>query len=138
VIGVLARGGFARAGTGGGHRGRSMYQFSYSEVAEDSRQEMRGLERRVLDQAIDLLRIARDRGPGSRELIDALFFYRRLWSIFMDDLANPENELPEELRAGLISIGIWIVKEIELVRSGKATDLTAMIEISEIIRDGLR
>lgn len=115
-----------------------MYQFSYSEVAEDSRQEMRGLERRVLDQAIALLRTAREKGPGSRELIDALFFYRRLWSIFMDDLANPENELPEELRAGLISIGIWIVKEIELIRSGKTIDLTAMIEISEIIRDGLK
>ncbi len=112
-----------------------MYQFSYSEVAEDSPQEMRGMERRVLDQAIALLGVARDKGPGSRELVDALFFYRRLWSIFMDDLANPENELPEELRAGLISIGIWIVKEIELIRSGKANDLTAMIEISEIIRD---
>lgn len=115
-----------------------MYQFSYSEVAEDSPQEMRGMERRVLDQAIALLRVARDRGPGSRELVDALFFYRRLWSIFMDDLANPDNELPEELRAGLISIGIWIVKEIELIRSSKANDLTAMIEISEIIRDGLK
>jgi len=115
-----------------------MYQFSYSEVAEDSPQEMRGMERRVLDQAIELLRVARAMGPGSRELVDALFFYRRLWSIFMDDLTNPENELPEELRAGLISIGIWIVKEIELIRSGKAKDLTAMIEISEIIRDGLK
>lgn len=115
-----------------------MYQFSYSEVADESPREMRGLERRVLDQAIALLRIARDKGPGSRELIDALFFYRRLWSIFMDDLANPENELPEELRAGLISIGIWIVKEIEFIRSGKSTDLTGMIEISEIIRDGLK
>lgn len=115
-----------------------MYQFSYSEVAEDSPREMRGMEQRVLDQAIELLRVARDKGPGSRELVDALFFYRRLWSIFMDDLANPENELPEELRAGLISIGIWIVKEIELIRSGKANDLTAMIEISEIIRDGLK
>jgi flagellar protein FlaF len=115
-----------------------MYQFSYSEVAEDSPREMRGMERRVLDRAVELLRIARDKGPGSRELVDALFFYRRLWSIFMDDLANPDNELPEELRAGLISIGIWIVKEIELIRSGKANDLTAMIEISEIIRDGLK
>ena len=56
----------------------------------------------------------------------------------MDDLANPENELPEALRAGLISIGIWMVKEIELIRSGKASDLRAMIEITEIIRDGLK
>lgn len=115
-----------------------MYQFSYAEVAEELPQEMRGLERRVLDQALELLRTAREKGPGSRALVEALFYYRRLWSIFMDDLANPENELPEELRAGLISIGIWMVKEIELIRSGKANDLTAMIEITEIIRDGLK
>src|SRR5471030_2251696 len=115
-----------------------MYQFSYAEVAEESPQEMRGMERQVLDQAVELLRIARATGPGSRELVDALFFTRRLWSIFMDDLANPENELPEELRAGLISIGIWMVKEIELIRSGKTTYLRAMIEITEIIRDGLK
>jgi flagellar protein FlaF len=115
-----------------------MYQFSYAEVAEESPQEMRMLERKVIDQAIDLLRIAKAKGPQSRELVDALFYYRRLWSIFMDDLANPENELPEALRAGLISIGIWMVKEIELVRSGKSNDLTSMIEITEIIRDGLK
>jgi flagellar protein FlaF len=115
-----------------------MYQFSYAEVAEESPQEMRVLERKVLDQAIELLCAARAKGPGSRELVDALFYYRRLWSIFMDDLANPENELPEALRAGLISIGIWMVKEIEIIRSGKATDLTAMIEITEIIRDALK
>ena len=30
-----------------------MYQFSYAEVAEESPQEMRGMERRVLDQAIE-------------------------------------------------------------------------------------
>jgi flagellar biosynthesis activator protein FlaF len=115
-----------------------MYQFSYAEVAEESPQEMRGMERQVLDRAIDRLRIAREKGPGSRELVDALYYYRRLWSIFMDDLANPENELSEELRAGLLSIGIWMVKEIELIRSGKTNDLTAMIEITEIIRDGLK
>jgi len=40
-----------------------MYQFSYAEVAEESPQEMRGMERRVLDQAIALLCMARDKGP---------------------------------------------------------------------------
>ena len=37
----------------------------------------------------------------------------------------------------LISIGIWVNKEIERIRTGNAKDLTAMIEINEIIRDGL-
>jgi flagellar biosynthesis activator protein FlaF len=114
-----------------------MYQFSYAEVVEDSPSEMRARERQAMDRAIDLLRAAQAKGYGSREMVDALFYLRRLWAIFMDDLNNPENELTPQLRAGLISIGIWVNKEIERVRTGVTKDLTAMIEINEIIRNGL-
>jgi flagellar biosynthesis activator protein FlaF len=114
-----------------------MYQFSYAEVVDESPVEMRARERQAMDRAIALLRAAQDKGYGSREMVDALFYLRRLWSIFLDDLNNPENELPQQLRAGLISIGIWVNKEIERIRTGNAKDLTAMIEINEIIRDGL-
>jgi len=114
-----------------------MYQFSYAEVLEDSPTELRARERQAMDQAIKLLCVARDKGPGAREVIDALFYLRRLWQIFLEDLNNPDNELPLQLRAGLISIGIWMNKEIERVRTGKATDLTPIIEINEIIRNGL-
>ncbi|HLW91739.1 MAG TPA: flagellar biosynthesis regulator FlaF [Roseiarcus sp.] len=114
-----------------------MYQFSYAEVIDDSPREMRARERQAMDHAIQLLRTAQEKGPRSREVIDALFYLRRLWSIFMNDLNHPENELPQQLRAGLISIGIWMNKEIERVRTGATGDLTPMIEINEIIRDGL-
>jgi flagellar protein FlaF len=115
-----------------------MYEFSYNEVVEESPQLMRARERQAMDRVIDLLRAARARGPGGREVIEALFYLRRLWAIFLDDLRNPDNELPEQLRAGIISIGIWMNKEIDRVRSGETTDLTPMIEINEIVRDGLR
>ena len=115
-----------------------MYEFSYNEVIEDSPQVMRAQERQAMDRVIELLRAARARGPGTRELIEALYYLRRLWAIFLDDLNNPDNELPDQLRAGIISIGIWMNKEIDRVRAGQTSDLTAMIEINEIIRDGLR
>jgi flagellar protein FlaF len=57
---------------------------------------------------------------------------------FLDDLRDPNNELPEQLRAGIISIGIWMLKEIERVRGRLTEDLTPMIEINELIRDGLK
>jgi flagellar protein FlaF len=114
-----------------------MYQFSYAEVIDDSPREMRARERQAMDRAIELLRTAQQKGPGTREVFEALFYLRRLWSIFLDDLNNPENELPQQLRAGLMSIGIWINKEIERVRTGKTKDLTPIIEINQIIRDGL-
>jgi flagellar protein FlaF len=115
-----------------------MYEFSYNEVIEESPQVLRAQERQAMDRVIELLRAARARGPGTREAIEALYYLRRLWAIFLDDLNNPDNELPDQLRAGIISIGIWMNKEIDRVRTGQTTDLTPMIEINEIIRDGLR
>jgi flagellar protein FlaF len=58
--------------------------------------------------------------------------------IFIDDLNDPSNELPAQLRAGIISIGVWMMKEIDRTRSGITNDLTPMIEINQLIRDGLK
>jgi flagellar biosynthesis activator protein FlaF len=115
-----------------------MYEFAYNEVIEESRQTMRARERQAMDRVIAMLQEAREKGPWSRERVEALFYLRRLWMIFLDDLNDPNNELPEQLRAGIISIGIWMVKEIDRARGGMTTDLTPMIEINELIRDGLK
>lgn len=114
-----------------------MFEFAYKDIVDDSPQAMRAQEARALDQVIDLLRAAVAAGPGSREVVNALYQLRRLWSIFLDDLNSPENGLPEALRAGIISIGIWVNKEIDRVRTGKTNDLSALIDINQIIRDGL-
>jgi flagellar protein FlaF len=115
-----------------------MYEFAYNEVIEDSRQTMRARERQAMDRVIAMLRTAQEKGPGSRERVEALFYLRRLWMIFLNDLNDPNNELPEQLRAGVISIGIWMMKEIDRVRGGATNDLTPMIEINALIRDGLK
>jgi flagellar protein FlaF len=115
-----------------------MYEFAYNEVIEDSRQTMRARERQAMDRVIGMLRAAHEKGPRSRERVDALYYLRRLWMIFLTDLNDPNNELPDQLRAGIISIGIWMNKEIDRVRSGQTDDLTPMIEINELIRDGLK
>jgi flagellar biosynthesis activator protein FlaF len=99
---------------------------------------MRARKRQAMDRVVEMLRAAQEKGPGSRERVEALFYLRRLWTIFLNDLNDPNNELPEQLRAGIISIGIWMMKEIERVRGGAATDLTPMIQINELIRDGLK
>ena len=114
-----------------------MYKFSYEETLSESGSRQRENERMALEQSIALLKSAEKAGPQSREAVDAIVFLNRLWSFFLEDLAKPENGLPDDVRAKLISIGIWINKEIERVRTGKTKDLTPMIEINQIIRDGL-
>ncbi len=114
-----------------------MYEFAYNEIVEESSRSMRAQEARALDRVIAMLREAEGNGPKSREGISALYQLKTLWTVFLDDLKGSENGLPTTLRAQLISIGIWIIKEIERLRGGQVTDLSPLIEINQIIRDGL-
>ena len=98
---------------------------------------MRERELQAFDKVIELLEAARARGVGSREGIEAIYYLRKLWWILLQDVQLPQNELPEELRAGLISIGRWMIREIDRIDQGNAEDLSRVIEINEIIRDGL-
>ena len=115
-----------------------MYQFSYAEIQTDSVADARERERQLLSRSIALLETARDKGGGSQEAVEAIHFANRVWTTLLQDLGSPENGLPKELRANLISIGLWILREAEEVRQGRAESFDGLIEVSQIIRDGIR
>jgi flagellar biosynthesis activator protein FlaF len=115
-----------------------MYQFSYAEIIEDGPQEARQRERQAMERAIELLELGREKGVKSHEAAESLDYMNNLWRILIEDLAQPENDLPEPLRAELISIGIWITREIKLMRIGHSDNFSGLIEICTIIRDGLK
>jgi flagellar protein FlaF len=115
-----------------------MYQFSYAEVLDETPQGARERERQALDRSIELLEAADKAGVRSREAIEALLFVRRLWSVLIEDLGDPENDLPQALRADLISIGLWIMREAEQIRLEKSSNFRGIIEVSTVIRDGLK
>ena len=73
----------------------------------------------------------------SREAIEAILFVRRLWGYLIEDLARPDNDLPQKLRADLISIGLWIMREAEQIRLETSSNFKGLIEVSTAIRDGL-
>ncbi len=114
-----------------------MYQFSYAEVLDETPKGARERERQTIDRSIELLREAETEGAQSREALEALLFVRRLWGYLIEDLAKPENDLPAKLRADLISIGLWILREAEQIRLEKSTNFKGLIEVSAAIRDGL-
>lgn len=114
-----------------------MYQAQYAEVLADDSTESRMHERTALEQASQLLAVAQMRGRRSREAVDALLFVSRLWTILLQDLASPENGLPAQLRADLISIGIWILKEADLIRREESDNFAGLIEICDGIRGAL-
>jgi flagellar protein FlaF len=115
-----------------------MYQTSYAEVLDDSNALARSYERQALTRAIELLTVAEKCGRRSREAIEALLFTRRLWNVLLQDLASSENALPVELRANLISIGIWVLKEAERIRREESDNFAGIIQICDTIRGGLK
>src|SRR5690606_12865758 len=118
--------------------GYRMYKFSYAEVQTDSVADAKDRERQLLSRSIDLLVAARDKGPRSMESVQAIHFLNRVWTSFVEDLGSDENELPQELRANLISIGLWLLREAEEIRQGRSDNFEGLIEVSQIIRDGIQ
>lgn len=115
-----------------------MYQFPYSEVLDDAPKSARERERKAIERSIELLEAAEKSGPGSPEAVQALVYVRRLWSVLVEDLASSENDLPQTLRADLISIGLWVTREAENLRLGKSQSFADLIEVSRSIYDGLK
>jgi flagellar protein FlaF len=115
-----------------------MYHFTYGEIVEDAGVGSRERERLALDKSIELLREANKNGGNNKAVLEALIYVRRLWSILLEDLAQPGNDLPVKLRADLISIGVWIMKEADRVRDGETQSLKGLIDVSSMIRDGLK
>jgi len=115
-----------------------MYQFSYAEVLDETPKGARDRERQAIDRSIELLRAAEKSGPRSREATEAMLYVCRLWSFLIEDLARPENDLPKPLRADLISIGLWLMREAEQIRLETSENFKGMIDVSTSIRDGLK
>jgi len=117
-----------------------MYQFSYAEIMEEGVAVSKDRERQVLERSITLLEEARDANGGQygKEAVEAVYFTRRVWIRFIEDLGNPENELADELRANLISIAIWILKELEKIRKRESSNFQGIIDITTIIKDGIK
>ncbi|PWB82604.1 MAG: flagellar biosynthesis regulator FlhF [Methylocystaceae bacterium] len=114
-----------------------MYRQYYAQVVEDSPGAARMRERELLERAIRLLAVAKIKGARSRESFEATSNLRQLWTIFIEDLGSEGNALPETLRASLISIGLWILREIDSIDSGGSDNFDGLIEINQMIADGL-
>jgi flagellar biosynthesis activator protein FlaF len=115
-----------------------LYPQLYAEQLAENASDCRDRERRALDHAIALLGTAATAGPQSKEAIEALDFVGKLWNVFIQDLVDPENDLPNALKADIISIGLWIIKGAALIRCGELASFGNLIEICSIIRDGLK
>ena len=68
--------------------------------------------------------------------MDALDWNRRVWNFMASDCADNGNGLPEQLRAGIISLSIFVGKYTsEVIQKGE--DFEPLIDINRTIMQGL-
>jgi flagellar biosynthesis activator protein FlaF len=114
-----------------------LYKISYADVQADSQADSKEREREVMDRSIELLSEARAKGADTFAAVEAIHYTVRIWTAFLEDLARNDNQLTKELRANLISVGIWILRECDAIRQGHTKTFDSLIDISQIIRGGL-
>ena len=114
-----------------------MYSAAYSEICEETPELQRNEEREILSRVIENLKGLDHNDLKSREAQDAMRLTERLWLAFIDDLSSEANSFPDQLKADLLSIGLYIVGELEKIRAGQSQDIESIIAINEIIYKGL-
>jgi flagellar protein FlaF len=68
--------------------------------------------------------------------MDALDWNRRVWSFMAADCASADNALPENLRASIISLSLWVGRySSEVMQKGE--DVEPLIDINRTIMQGL-
>ncbi|OXE36483.1 MAG: flagellar biosynthesis regulator FlhF [Phenylobacterium zucineum] len=68
--------------------------------------------------------------------MDALDWNRRMWSVLGADCASPDNQLPKEARASIISLSRWVGQYTSEVMTGRE-DIQDLIDVNRIIMQGL-
>ena len=114
-----------------------MHKQRYAEILEDDQKVARERERMALDRSIELMEQATVEASNPAIVATAITFTSKLWTLLVEDLAAPANGLPKELKAQIVSIAIWILRELERLRSGASKGFDDLIEVSKAIRDGL-
>jgi len=67
---------------------------------------------------------------------DALDWNRQVWTIMAGDCSNPENRLPPQLRASIISLSIWVGKHTSAVLR-QQEEIQPLIDVNRIVMQGL-
>ena len=96
----------------------------------------RTIEYRVFAEITGDLQKANKADTATQERIKALFRNSQLWSTLQADLMLPGNQMGNELKAGLISLSIWVAKFTGSAMNNKA-DLEPLISVNRQIMEGL-
>jgi flagellar protein FlaF len=109
----------------------SVNQANRAYQAAATHRTQREQEADVFRRATGALKTARDADALHR--VRALADNRRLWTTVADLMRDPENALPMELRAGIVSVGLAVEREMDR----DSPDFDFLIAVNDNMAAGL-
>lgn len=110
--------------------------YQVYQKAQQSAESPSQVEYRLFVQVTNALIRAKDNNLQGNDLVDVLDWNRRLWSTLSSDCGTKGNGLPDQLRAGIISLAIWVSKHSSMVVRGEES-IEDLININRTIMEGL-
>jgi flagellar biosynthesis activator protein FlaF len=100
----------------------------------------RELEATILLRAAARFAAIRDNWPEKRaELDEALTYNRKLWTIFVGSVTDPECGLPKEVRSNIANLGMFIFNhQLNCIGLEEPSKLDVLVSINRSIALGLR
>jgi flagellar biosynthesis activator protein FlaF len=114
-----------------------MHRKFYTEILAEAPASVRANEREALLLLINMLNEAVTRGAASREMREALAMVNSVWSHLLAGIACSDNYLSDETKAAVISIGLFILREVDRVRLGNSASIDIICEVNAAIAEGL-
>ena len=102
-------------------------------ITEEPRTTEYRLFGQVTGALIDVQKAGQEGGP----LVDAIDWNKKLWRTLAADCMDDRNQLPQEVRAKIVSLSLWIAKySRKVTREGASLD--PLIQVNRTIMQGLR
>ena len=78
------------------------------------------------------------KGKEANRIAEALSYNQKIWTFFQNELMNPRNPLPYELKENIIRLGIYVSARISYINEVPSPDkLDSIIEINLNLAAGL-
>jgi len=104
--------------------------------AQQSSETPSQVEYRLFVQVTNAMLAAKEKGLRDVSLVSVLDWNRRMWSTLSSDCGTEGNALPDNLRAGIISLSIFVSKHSSAVVRGEES-IDDLININRTIMEGL-
>jgi flagellar protein FlaF len=97
----------------------------------------RSAELRLLGEITGEMMEAEERGLKGALLMPSLHRNREVWLAFTNDCNDPNNSLSRDLRAQIVSLGLWVDRFTSDVIAGRER-IRELIDVNRTIMEGLR